>query len=67
MTSLLYISYSSKLTEAEKLIIDKKVGENRISVSKFVKKVLLVFLFRIYYTNYSLGTIKGAGSFNNEK
>lgn len=39
MTALLYISYSSKLSEADKLAIDKSVFENRLAVSKFVKKV----------------------------
>lgn len=39
MTALLYISYSSGLSEADKLAIDKSVFENRLSVRKFVKKV----------------------------
>jgi hypothetical protein len=39
MSALLYYSYSSKLTEAEKLTIDKEVSGNRVGVIKFVKKV----------------------------
>ena len=39
MSALLYYSYSSKLTEAEKLTIDKEVSVNRVAVIKFVKKV----------------------------
>lgn len=39
MSALLYYSYSSKLTEAEKLTIDKEVSGNRVAVIKFVKKV----------------------------
>lgn len=39
MTALLYISHSSKLTEEEKRDIDTLVLENRVAVSKFVKKV----------------------------
>jgi len=39
MTALLYYSYSSKLTEAEKLTIDKEVIGNRVAVIEFVKKV----------------------------
>ena len=39
MSALLYYSYSSKLTGAEKLTIDKKVTGNRVAVIKFVKKV----------------------------
>jgi hypothetical protein len=38
MTALLFYSYSSKLTEAEKLTIDKEVIGNRVAVIKFVKK-----------------------------
>lgn len=39
MTALFYISYSSRLSEADKLAIDKSVLENRLTVKKFVKKV----------------------------
>lgn len=39
MTGLLYYSYSSKLTKAEKLTIDKEVNENRVAVINFFKKV----------------------------
>jgi hypothetical protein len=39
MTSLLYISYSSKLTKEDKLSIDKSVLYNRSAVRNFVKKV----------------------------
>ena len=39
MSALLYYSYLSKLTEAEKLTIDKEVSGNRVAVIKFVKKV----------------------------
>lgn len=39
MTSLLYYSYSSGLSEADKLVIDKSVFENRLALRKFVKKV----------------------------
>ncbi len=39
MTALLYISYSSGLSEADKLAIDKSVFENRLAVRKFVRKV----------------------------
>jgi len=39
MSALLYYSYSSKLTKAEKLTIDKEVSGNRVAVIKFVKKV----------------------------
>jgi hypothetical protein len=37
MTALLFISYSSELSEADKLSIDNSVFENRLAVSKFVK------------------------------
>lgn len=39
MSLLLYISYSSKLTEKEKLDIDTSILENRVAAIKFVKKV----------------------------
>lgn len=39
MTALLYISYSSGLSEADKLAIDKSVFENRLAVRKFVRKI----------------------------
>ena len=39
MTLLFYISHSSKLTEEEKLDIDKSVLKNREAVIKFVKKM----------------------------
>ena len=39
MSSLLYYSYSSKLTKAEKLTIDKEVIGNRVAVIEFIKKV----------------------------
>jgi hypothetical protein len=39
MTSLLYISYSSKLTKEDKLSIDESVLDNRLAVRNFVKKV----------------------------
>ena len=39
MSSLLYISYSSGLSEADKLAIDKLVFENRKAVIKFFEKV----------------------------
>ena len=39
MNSLLYVSYSLKLTEEEKLTIDKSVLQNRLTVKKFVKNI----------------------------
>jgi hypothetical protein len=39
MSSLLYVSYSSKLTKEEKLSIDRSVLQNRLAVRKFPKKV----------------------------
>jgi len=39
MNALLYVSYSLKLTEEEKLTIDKSVLQNRLTVKKFVKNV----------------------------
>lgn len=39
MTALLYISYSSGLSEADDLSIDKSVFENRLAVSIFVKEI----------------------------
>lgn len=39
MTSLLYYSYSSGLSKEDKLAIDKSVFENRLAVSKLLKKV----------------------------
>ena len=38
MTALLYYSYSSGLSEAKKLALDKSVFENRRVVRKFLKK-----------------------------
>ena len=39
MTSLLFISHTSELSEVDKLAIDKSVFENRFAVRKFLKKV----------------------------
>ena len=39
MTALLYISYNSRLSEADKLDIDKLVFQSHLAVRKFVKKV----------------------------
>jgi hypothetical protein len=39
MSLLLYISYSSKLSEDDKLIIDKSVFENQEEVCIFVRNI----------------------------
>lgn len=40
MTALLYISYSSRLSEDDKLIIDRQVSRNRETVCIVVKSLL---------------------------
>lgn len=39
MTSFLFISHTSELSEVDKLVIDKSVFGNRLGVRKFLKKV----------------------------